>query len=1088
MIVVTIILPAIQNAMFTTTTRLISQSLTVGSAQDAVDADIQTQTMTNDFQITAYSIAWLGQNQPPFTTNSYTLAPFDHSLVRSPVHTYVNVSTMRYWGEVTCWRPDAVKVNATSKRLSFADGKGCETGDVFDDAAPWNVEDSQYMAMHIPVDSPGFAFGEGTTRETNITSMCPDFPDRFLTIWWVSGSNPDFNGRGHGLALFCDTVYYKEPGMAKILLANDSVISFSASGPQKILSPREFNGTQFRHVINDGQPPNLYSQNEPHPHMILDVDKGTPVGNDRRLRNLSFATPAYTAENSYLFSWLFTLAPSPLENYLNSTILAESYDRTYRQLFALAMGRNFASDSSKTFVNVDSELQAVAVTLVPGFLYATEALLVITMLLVLWLSLHVCRTHLTLIRNPDCLAQVIDLARSPAVQAKFTPNSGSSNSILKSSLGADTFRVSMSSDGRPMLFIDSIHSIEQSPTPGNFTAHPTVVKHVPEVSWMVCSVTTLWITVITTSIYVLNWLSSRRNSGIPLPSGNAFTVQLALNFAPTLFATVLGYYINAVCRASSFLMPLQDLKKGHARATTTLLTTYTSLPPSVLSPKAFRARHYVLTMLSVLSILSNILTVSIAALFVQYDATVASTTTISDAKEPFLALMEDGDIRYMFDHQEDSIYTVTANVSGLTKLPTWTTTDYGYMPIILDETVPSARNLELEYETIGYGADLDCVDFLHINPDQMAHFELFNFGNDTSLYFEFCYGYPEDDTVACGDQDTFHWSIITYLDQVPDGEVAAYEVQATVSRPNSPSDEPFWNSQTNEQQIMLAWLRGRWKNKVTSFPSGFNSTSNINPYFEYNATVIACRPRLKTQKSLLRTDIEGNVLSELLQGTPDYDTEDRLNLTNTLRATIQAVAGKEPSQMVGWHTNIIAQDWPNYVYKTILNTTDMVDPVKPVPSVDFASAAASQAFSRLFAAQLSLDRQYLQPTGASSNASRSATLYHSARHFRLSHPMFIITQTILILDVVGLLLFRIRLPKPFLPRQPFTIASQIAYAAASHVIDDIAAAVDRAGNYKASSDLQRQFQEYRFGYGKYIGKDGRPHIGIERDPFVQKFK
>jgi hypothetical protein len=99
--------------------------------------------------------------------------------------------------------------------------------------------------------------------------------------------------------------------------------------------------------------------------------------------------------------------------------------------------------------------------------------------------------------------------------------------------------------------------------------------------------------------------------------------------------------------------------------------------------------------------------------------------------------------------------------------------------------------------------------------------------------------------------------------------------------------------------------------------------------------------------------------------------------------------------------------------------------------------------------------------------------------------MFVITQIILALDLVVLIIYRITLPKPFLPRQPFTIASQIVFAAASHVIDDVATAVKRVNNYRASKSLQRQLEGYRFGYGSHVGKDGRPHVGIERDPFMQ---
>ena len=522
MILVTIIVPAIQNAIFTTNTKLISQRLRIGASQDTVDANTQTRTMTNNFQVTAYSIAWLGQGQPPFTTSSYTLAPFDHSMFQDPAQTYVIVDTTRYWAEVNCWKPAAAVVNTTSKRISFADGKGCMTKDVFDDDAYWNVEHSRYMAVHIPVNSPGFASNQGTASETNVTSMCPKFPHRFLIIWWVSGSNPDFNGRGQGLALFCDAMYHKQASTARMLLSFDSVLSFNASGPREVLSQVDFNSTHFQRVIIDGQPPDSYTQHQAYQQMILDVDEGNRIQNSRRTRNLNFSVPAFPTESaSNIVSWLVTLAPSALDGYLNSTTLADSYGKTYQQLFGLAMGRNFASSSTKPPQDVESEILARAVTLIPGFLYATEALVATTMLLALWLTWHVSRTRLPLIQNPDCLAQVMDLARCPAVQAKFVPYSNSSESDLNNSLGSETFRVSTSLDGRSALSVTGVISTSRPPTTSNRAIASSVAKNVPEVSWAVCGSAIILVTAVTTSIYVLNSLA-RRNDGIPFTQGKRF--------------------------------------------------------------------------------------------------------------------------------------------------------------------------------------------------------------------------------------------------------------------------------------------------------------------------------------------------------------------------------------------------------------------------------------------------------------------------------------------------------------------------------------------------------------------------------------
>lgn len=279
MILVVIIVPAVQNSMFTTITKPHNYRSAISVPFGIVDASTQTNTMTNNFLVTAYSIAWLGQSNPPFTTDTYTLAPSDLSAVKDRTRTLVTTSTTRFWSEVSCWEPESVMINATSKRKSFADGRGCQTMDVFSDASYWNAAQRPYMVTHIPVDSPGFAFEDGHTRESNISSMCSEYPNRFLSIWWVAGSDPDFKNQSNGLALSCDVGYYKEPVIAKVVVANSSVISFSASGPRELLSSDDFNMTHFKRITGDGSPPNLYTVNGGKRQMDLDINEGSVVQN-----------------------------------------------------------------------------------------------------------------------------------------------------------------------------------------------------------------------------------------------------------------------------------------------------------------------------------------------------------------------------------------------------------------------------------------------------------------------------------------------------------------------------------------------------------------------------------------------------------------------------------------------------------------------------------------------------------------------------------------------------------------------------------------------------------------------------------------
>lgn len=59
---------------------------------------------------------------------------------------------------------------------------------------------------------------------------------------------------------------------------------------------------------------------------------------------------------------------------------------------------------------------------------------------------------------------------------------------------------------------------------------------------------------------------------------------------------------------------------------------------------------------------------------------------------------------------------------------------------------------------------------------------------------------------------------------------------------------------------------------------------------------------------------------------------------------------------------------------------------------------------------------------------------------------------------------------------PVNIASRIAFFAGCHMMDDVR---------NAGGDLQDLDRKgYRYGYGRYVGKDGKVHLGIEREPYV----
>ena len=90
--------------------------------------------------------------------------------------------------------------------------------------------------------------------------------------------------------------------------------------------------------------------------------------------------------------------------------------------------------------------------------------------------------------------------------------------------------------------------------------------------------------------------------------------------------------------------------------------------------------------------------------------------------------------------------------------------------------------------------------------------------------------------------------------------------------------------------------------------------------------------------------------------------------------------------------------------------------------------------------------------------------------------MTVLSSTILGLCIIVAIAVYAHRPGKFLPRMPLTMAPDLAVFAASQAVAEI------DENERSGRELGANRK--RFGYGSFIGTDGRPHIGVERAPFV----
>jgi hypothetical protein len=145
---------------------------------------------------------------------------------------------------------------------------------------------------------------------------------------------------------------------------------------------------------------------------------------------------------------------------------------------------------------------------------------------------------------------------------------------------------------------------------------------------------------------------------------------------------------------------------------------------------------------------------------------------------------------------------------------------------------------------------------------------------------------------------------------------------------------------------------------------------------------------------------------------------------------------------------------------------------------------------RLFAIILSLNTHILV---SCPNGQVSGIISSQVHRIFMSRNMFIISIVLLSLNVFVAILYYLRRPKRFLPRMPTTLASIIAFVAASRALPrctgTTAATILKSLSFNLRTKphiLPRPDRDLRlrFGFGKFIGTDGKPHVGIERHPLV----
>ena len=246
---------------------------------------------------------------------------------------------------------------------------------------------------------------------------------------------------------------------------------------------------------------------------------------------------------------------------------------------------------------------------------------------------------------------------------------------------------------------------------------------------------------------------------------------------------------------------------------------------------------------------------------------------------------------------------------------------------------------------------------------------------------------------------------------------------------------------------------------------------------------MACQPSFLTAKYTVLVDSAGYVQSaqHLLNTTTTMDPSVSLPIWNATTFLIG-----QPPAVFDWHNDTFASDYLsafiNHLPSSNNYTDALTNPCSPLPLFPTISTQASDIFTRLFAITLRLNMDFFAPSPFSDSTITPAIRMTTAPRIFMSETMFYLSTSILAFDILVALFLYIRLPAPFLPRMPTNIASVVSYFAASHRVKELAA--ERGST---TEDVVERIRdgEKRYGFGKFVGTDGRVHTGIEREPFVR---
>ncbi|KAM3417463.1 hypothetical protein BST61_g5708 [Cercospora zeina] len=1050
-------------------TRIVTVTELIPASQGLGYTPINKQgNVSTIYAQSVYNIAWLNESLLPFMTKQYVLRAFGPSLVEA-----IDTSNMTYMATTAMYSVDVSCEDVTlwdgPRGMSYNTTSGCSF--YAPPIRPYGGNDTSkpFDTMYVGYQN------ENGAADYYLSSACNEsFEHSFFVRWSHSTPSAILSGNlsegvdpelSNMTALFCEPTYYQQEVQATITLPNARVISMDPTGIKQPLPTDMFNTTSFEWLMSAGA--DITSRGY-YPATTFPNQQTHLMDTALNLEYLPKMAP-----------FAIAMHQRPLEAYLDPETLRSSYQAAYRLLFARQL-----TDILEKYHDTDSNEHGTrsytieAVVVVPAFAYAAIGILGTVFLIAVALAIKIPKRCNKLRKDPATLGAVMDLiAASPTATHTFCSLSDASTAGLEQAVGKSAFRLEAGRDDASMVRLrvagQNTLPSSQSPTERQPSASPQYGTD-PEQSKghrpFEMKIAIGWIFFIlqfgATITFAVLFAKAKGERGLALPFQSTFMRQLLENYIPIALATFIEPFWLILNRLLCLLQPYEQLRKGNSRACRSVDLDYSSLPPQFLFWRAARAKHWLIFLLCFMVLSANVLSIALSGLMYEDAKGVSEDVKLGVPRTsafvnlnglglPFNTLLEGN---WQGGTTSDQFYRLMSNLTADTPLPPWLDEEYTYLAI---DTTGTNTSSTIRTQTLGFGATLQCRT---VQEDEGESVLLEFNASATNATLEVTLRNDDGSLTNCEDNESAavasYRSLRSVLGARP-GHLAL-ELASMLTSNDTASDDLFCR-----QHILAGWIRADLVQDGDHQQLGLpvmNITSR-------NDTLLVCRPLIETITAELEVDSTGRVMRQISAHSLQNDSASYADL-------IAQVHQFMPDMGATWHSDSFPSDFLNYLIAQSTGDSTMLVPSLPIPSISHASQQLATLYRRLFAILIGTNQDVLFEPDTSGTTTTAQIITPQIR-IVFSTPAFIVVEAIFTCYLITTIIFYTRRPWKVLPRLPSSIASNIAFFAASNALKDLAHA-----EHCSAEHAKAARQAWTWGFGSFIGTDGRLHVGIDRDPFV----